>query len=264
MTGLPREVKSESYDVRFDDGRHHRAKIGFVLLAMEQTVEDDVFRLTPEGVGVHFSRLPMANEATVESLKEMEPGIERAASLLLPDDTLDVCCYTCNCGTMVIGEDRVLGALKRGKAEAIPTTVMTGVVHSLRAVAAQRIVVATPYLDEVNAHVLDFFTATGFEVLDIQGLNLTTNKEIDCVEPAFLQEFAAGLDRPEADAVFLCCGALRALDVVGSLEQQLGKPAIVSNQAMMWDCLRRAGIKDGIDGYGRLLQMSGLGVGLAA
>ena len=42
--------------VRFDRGRHHRAKIGFVLLATEQTIEDDVMLLRPEGVGVHFAR----------------------------------------------------------------------------------------------------------------------------------------------------------------------------------------------------------------
>ena len=40
------------------------------------------------------------------------------------------------------------------------------------------------------------------------------------------------------------------------LEDDLGKPAIVSNQAMMWDCLRSAGIPDRIDGFGRLIGVS--------
>src|SRR3712207_3229287 len=30
--------------IRFDAGRHHRAKLGFVLLAMEQTIEEDMFK----------------------------------------------------------------------------------------------------------------------------------------------------------------------------------------------------------------------------
>ncbi len=257
-------VRSRSFEVRFDKGRHHRAKLGFVVLAMEQTVEDDVFKLTPKGVGVHFSRLPMSNVASVETLLSMEPGIETAAGLLLPYDKLDVACYTCNCGTMVIGEDRVTAALKRARPDAFPTTVMTGVVRGLRAVGARRIVVATPYLDEVNAHVLTFLRGHGFEVLDLQGLNLSRNEEIDCVEPAFIRDFAASLDRPDADAVFVCCGALRALDIVAELEAKIGKPAIVSNQAMMWDCLRAAGIEDKIEGYGLLMHMSGRTVGLAA
>jgi maleate isomerase len=141
---------------------------------------------------------------------------------------------------------------------------MTGVVRGLRAVGARRIAVATPYIDEVNAHVLAFLRGHGFDVLELQGLNLSTNEEIDRVEPSFIEEFAVSIDRPDADALFVCCGALRALDVVADLEARIGKPAIVSNQAMMWDCLRAAGIEDKVEGYGRLMHMSGRGVGLAA
>ena len=83
-------VKSTPVEARFDEGRHCRAKLGFVVLAMEQTVEDDVFTLTPPGVGVHFSRIPMSNDATVETLGAMAPGITASASLLLPEDHLDV------------------------------------------------------------------------------------------------------------------------------------------------------------------------------
>ncbi|MDJ0951674.1 MAG: arylmalonate decarboxylase [Alphaproteobacteria bacterium] len=257
-------VVSAPRDVRYDKGRHWRAKIGFVVLAMEQTVEDDVFRLTPPGVGVHFSRLQMSNTATLETLRDMAPGIEAAAGLILPEDRLDVVCYTCNCGTMVIGEDAVAGALTRAKPEAKPTTVMTGVVRSLKALGAKRIVAATPYLDEINGHVLRFLSAHGFDVLDLQGLNIGTNTDIDLVDPQYIREFAASLDRPEADAVFVCCGALRALDIVAELEAQVGKPVVVSNQAMMWDCLRSAGIEDKIDGFGRLFELSGRSVGVAA
>ena len=248
-------VRSAPIEARLDSGRHWRAKLGFVVLAMEQTVEDDVFALTPPGVGVHFSRIPMSNDATVETLGAMAPGITASARLLLPDDRLDVISYTCNSGTMVIGEEGVMAALARAKPEAEPTTVMTSVVRGLRAVGARRIVVATPYLDEVNDHVLAFLTRHGFEVLEIQGLNLRENTEIDLVEPEFMREYARGLDRADADAVFICCGALRTLDIVAALEADVGKPVVVSNQAMMWDCLRLVGIEDVVPGYGRLFEL---------
>jgi len=257
MTASLDAVRSLPREVRFDRGRHPRAKLGFLLLANEQTVEDDVFRLTPAGVGVHFTRLAMSNDATVETLRAMEPGIERAAGLVLPDGRPDVICYTCNCGTMVIGEQRVMDAISRGRPGVKATTVMTGVVRALRALGARKIVVATPYLDEVNAHVLAFLKGHRFEVLDLQGLNIKTNSDIDRVAPAYLREFARGLDRPDADALFFCCGALRALDIAQELEEDLGKPVVVSNQAMMWDCLRLAGIRDPIEGFGRLLATTG-------
>jgi len=248
-------VTSTPVGARFDRGRHWRAKIGLVVLAMEQTVEDDAFTLTPPGVGLHFSRIPMSNDATVETLGAMAPDITSSASLLLPEDHLDVISYTCNSGTMVIGEDGVMAALAKAKPEAKTTTVMTSVVRGLHAVDARRIVVTTPYLDEVNDYVLAFLESHGFDVLDIQGLNIRENTDIDLVEAEFMREYARGLDRPEADAAFVCCGALRTLDMVDALENDVGKPVVVSNQAMMWDCLRLTGIEDVVSGYGRLFEV---------
>ncbi len=41
---------------------------------------------------------------------------------------------------------------------------------------------------------------------------------------------------------------------IEALEQETGKPVVTSNQAMMWDCLRLAGVRDKHDRYGRLLK----------
>ena len=73
------------------------------------------------------------------------------------------------------------------------------------------------------------------------------------VAPSYLMEMAAGLDRPDADAIFISCGALRSLDIAAALEAQVGKPVVTSNQALAWDALRLAGIPDMIPGFGRLL-----------
>ncbi|MDN2565532.1 arylmalonate decarboxylase [Aquibium sp. A9E412] len=249
------EIRSRPVDVAFDRGRHWKGKLGFVVLAMEQTVEDDVFRMAPDGVGVHVSRMPMSNVATLESLASMAPDIGASAALLLPDDRLDVVCYTCNSGAMVIGEKAVARTLAAARPGARPTTVMTGVVRGLAALGARRIAVATPYIDEVNGTVFDFLAGYGFEIVALQGMNLRTNMEIDTVDPAFIKHYARSVDQPEADAVFVCCGALRALDIAQALEDELGKPVVVSNQAMMWDCLRLAGIDDAVAGFGQLMHL---------
>ncbi len=115
MNQTPRpQSQFDRPDIRFDAGRHDRAKLGFVLLAMEQTIEDDMFKLAPPGVGVHFSRASMANKVDVDTLSDMAEGIGAAAALLLPDGQLDVACYACTSGSVVIGEDRVFAELQRG------------------------------------------------------------------------------------------------------------------------------------------------------
>lgn len=237
----------------FDDGVHNRAKIGFVLLATEQTIEDDMMRLCPEGVGMHFTRAANPDSITVESLSAQADDLARAASTLLPDGSLDVICYACTSGSLVIGEDRVFAELSKGAPGARPTSLISGVIGALRAMKLKRIAIATPYLDEINQREVTYLEKAGFTVTNIKGLNLEKDSDMIRVRPDFLLDYAASVDRPDADAVFVSCGALRTLDVIGNLEKRLGKPAICSNQAMFWDTLRRAGIRDQFTGYGSLL-----------
>ena len=238
--------------IRFDAGRHHRAKIGYVLLATEQTIEDDVMRLRPEGVGIHFARAPIPNSITNATLAAQANHLADCAATLLPDGSLDVVCYACTSGSLVIGEDRVFAELKKGAPGAKSTSLITGVMRALRTVGARKIVVATPYLDEINEREAVYMHKAGFEILDIAGLNLERDSDMVRVAPDYVTEFALSLDRPDADAIFVSCGALRTLDVVAEIEARAGKPVIASNQAMIWDTLRLAGISDRIEGYGQL------------
>lgn len=246
-------VRSETYDIAFDAGRHGRAKIGYVLLATEQTIQDDVMALRPDGVGIHIARAAIPDSITSETLAAQADLLADAAATLLPDGSLDVVCYGCTSGSLVIGEQRVMAELNRGQPQAQATSLITGVMRALRQVGARKIVVGTPYLDEVNQREADYMTAAGFDILAIEGLNLEKDSDMVRVTPAFIHDFAISLDRPDADAVFISCGALRTLDVIGDIETAIGKPAICSNQAMIWDTLRLAGIDDRFQGYGRLL-----------
>jgi len=250
---LVKPTQSRRYNVVFDAGRHPRAKLGFVLLATEQTITDDMVRICPDGVGLHFTRVSSPDSITVESLTTVGPQLTDAASRLLPDGTLDVVCYGCTSGSLVLGEERVHDLLAAGAPSATPTSLIAGVIRGLEAVRAQRIVVATPYLDEINAAERDYLTDAGFEVLAIEGLNLERDSDMVRVAPGFLLDFAAGLDRPEADAIFISCGALRSIEIIDALEARAGKPVVTSNQAMAWDALRLAGVDDPIGGHGRLL-----------
>jgi len=247
-------LSQPSTGIRFDSGRHQRAKIGYVLLATEQTIEDDVFRLRPKGVGVHFSRVPIPDSITNASLLAQVRQLAPAAARLLPDNSLDVICYACTSGSLVIGEQRVFTELKKGAPGAEPTSLITGVIRALRILGVQRLAVATPYLDEINQREAACLEEAGFDVLNIEGLNLQRDSDMVRVAPDYILDFSRSVDHADADALFVSCGALRTLDVIEDLEQAIGKPAICSNQAMIWDTLRRAGIDDQLPAVGSLLR----------
>ena len=247
-------IQSRTFTPVFDDGRHPRGKLGFVLLATEQTVQGDMIRICPQGVGVHFTRVQNPDVITNETLAAIAPELTRASATLLPDGTLDVVSYGCTSGSLVLGQERVEELLTAGNPNAKPSSIIAAVLRALNAIGAKKIVVATPYLDEINTAERDYMAERGFDILDIQGLNLERDSDMVRVAPAFLRDMAAGIDRPDADAIFISCGALRSVDIIEELEALTGKPVITSNQALAWDALRLAGIQDKIPGFGRLLR----------
>ncbi|MCP5072720.1 MAG: arylmalonate decarboxylase [Rhodobacteraceae bacterium] len=253
-----RPFQSKPRDVRYDKGTHWRAQLGFIVISSDLVMEENISRLAPEGVGTSIARLNCANEITVESLAAQLEGMAEAASILQPTAKPEVVCYACTSGSIVNGETEVMAEIKRGAPWTEPATLVTGVINALHALEAKRIVVGTPYLDEINVMEYDFLIDKGFDLIDIQGLNIEDGHAMGLITPEYLKEFALSIDQPEADAIFISCGGIRTIDVLQEIEDAAGKPVICSNQAMMWDCLRRAGIADRIEGYGQLFDLPGV------
>lgn len=247
-------VQSRRYDVVFDEGRHPKGKIGFVLLATEQTIVDDMMRIIPKGVGVHFARVHNPDSITNETLAAIAPELTRSAETLLPDGSLDVVTYACTSGSLVLGEENVHRLLNAGAPEAKASCIIAAVIRALHAVNAKRLIVTTPYLDEINTAELNYLQSSGFDVLEFEGMNIEKDSDMVRVSPSFIRDMAVDLDREDADAIFISCGALRSIDVIEEIEQICGKPVITSNQAMAWDAMRLAGIQERVSGFGKLLR----------
>ncbi len=246
-----------------DDGRHHRAKLGFILMSTDLAGEADFYDMAPKGVGIHITRLKTEDYTTNETLSRHIEHMAEAASRIQPDTKPDVVSYSCTSGSIVIGEERIFDEIRKGAPWAQPMCLVTGVVDALRELGVRKLVVGTPYLDEINTAEAEFLLNKGFDVLDIQGLNLTTGIEFGSVTPDYWKKFALEIDRPDAEAIFLSCGGIRALEVVEEIEQAAGKPVITSNQAQFWSCLRRAGIHDRLEGFGEIFSREGNGLGIA-
>jgi maleate isomerase len=247
MTDLPLE--------RFDEGPYARARIGFVCVANAGLTEGDMFAMRPPGVGLGFTRVGMETQCTIASLSGMEGALDDAIATLCPGrDDVDVLCYNCTAGSFVIGEERIVEKIGAARAGVKATTLLSGVAAALVAVGARRISVATAYTADINALEAEYFSSRGFDVVNIAGMELLTDMEMNRVSPDYLCAFAEAADRKQSDAVFISCGALRSTEIIDRLERRLGKPVIGSNQASIWNCLRLAGIDDRMEGFGSLLR----------
>ncbi len=252
MSDVTRQAVLSS--VRFDGGRNARAKIGFVLIPNEQTIEDDMLRHMPPGVGAYFSRATMPREISTESLAQLRGSLAETAARILPDDGLDVICFACTSGTVAVGEEVSCAELSKGAPGARTSTLAGAVRKALSAMGARNITLGSPYVAELNDNVAGYLRTAGFNVVATHGMGLNYDTEMIRVAPEYLIDYARAIDTPEADTILLSCGALRSIDVVDEIEQRLGKTVVCSNQAMLWDCLRLAGIDDRLPGLGRLLR----------
>ena len=241
-----------------DEGIATRARIGLVVLASDHTVEHEFRQIvTMPGVAVYQTRIPNSPDITTESLRAMETDIANQAAVILPGVELDVLAYGCTSASIVLGEERVFELIKKGRPEAQPTTPVTAAFAAFRALQTHRIGVVTPYSEEINRTVRQYFIDNGLQVPVFGSFNQTDDNRaarisIDCIRDAIMSVGS----HTEIEAVFLSCTSLRLTEEVDKIESELGKPVTSSNHALIWHALRLAGVSERIDGYGSLYQLS--------
>jgi arylmalonate decarboxylase len=137
----------------------------------------------------------------------------------------------------------------------IPCTTMShAIVAALRHLGVQRVAVATSYIDELNARLIDYLTTAGFTVTAIRGMSITDVKEVGEVATDALVDLAESVYREDrsAQGVFISCGGLFTLDAIRQLEDRLGIPAAASSPAGFWDVVRLGGWDAASPGFGTL------------
>ena len=74
------------------------------------------------------------------------------------------------------------------------------------------------------------------------------------IDPKYLSEILTKLNTDDADALFVSCTALPALEILDEVEKKINRPVFSSNQTLIWDTIRSVGYKSPVDGYGKLLR----------
>ena len=215
-------------------------------------IEPQVNAMLPPGVALYVTRLPLRGSAEAELLA-MAANVEEAARLLAH---AGVGLIAFNCTAVSTYSKAMEADIKRRIGEAtgiaaLPTS--EALVEALRALKAKRIVLLTPYVREVNEREVAFLQREGFEVLAEAGLGLNTNTEMALLPPDTWLELGRKYRNERADAYLVSCTAVRSAEVIDTLERELGRPVVTSNQAITWHCLRAGGVQDRVEGFGTLL-----------
>jgi len=228
-----------------------RARIGLILPAANATMEPDFYKMSPEGVIVHSTR--MMSGPTLQDYARMYDKVEEPARLLKPIEP-SVIAFGCTTGSFAggIGWDEKMIEKIGSVAGAPATTTATASVKALQEMGLKNISVATPYVEEINICLEKFLRASGFNVVNIECTRVRSQP--NKIPPGEVYEFSKKVCRPNADGLFISCTDFRPLGVIERLEKDLGKPVVTSNQATMWEVLRIARLPEPIEGFGELLR----------
>jgi maleate isomerase len=131
-------------------------------------------------------------------------------------------------------------------------TTATCLMTALAALGARRLVFISESPEDGHGKKRDFIADAGFDIVADRAACLAGSDQSCVTPPAFWVDLAKEVATPEADATFISCANIHAIDAIGELEAALDRPVVTSNQVVIWHALRTAGINDALPGLGRL------------
>ena len=231
----------------------HNPRIGLITLASDFRIEKDFSNVIHgEEIDLYCNRIQCYNPLTNETLKKMADDIPKVTKDILPDQKLDCVAYGCTSGTIAAGYQSIFEKVNLAKPNTKVTTPITSAINALKVLKINKLSIFTPYTDEINQSVINYFKKEGIEILELSYFNIASDLDIGKVDPEYLFEVLSKKDLLNSDALFVSCTALPVLSIIKDLEKKMGKVVLSSNQTLIWDTLKQINFKNKVAGYGEL------------
>tara|TARA_B100000989_G_scaffold263804_1_gene215882 strand:- start:147 stop:890 length:744 start_codon:yes stop_codon:yes gene_type:complete len=233
--------------------KKHNPRIGLITLASDFRVEKDFNNVIyGKDVDLYCNRIKSHNPLTNFSLKKMADDIPKVTRDILPDQKLDCVAYGCTSGTIAAGYETILEKVNLAKPKTKVTTPITSAINAFKVLKANKISIFTPYTDEINKSLVNYFKSENIEISNLSYLDIASDLDIGKVDPNYLFETLTNIDLSQSDALFVSCTALPVLSLIKDIEKKISKIVLSSNQVLIWDSLKQVDFNDQILNYGEL------------
>ena len=231
-------------------------RIGLITLASDFRIEKDFNNVIHgKDIDLFSNRIHCYNPLTNETLKKMADDITDVTKEILPEQKLDCVAYGCTSGTIAAGYSSIYEKVNLAKPNTKVTTPITSVIKALKKLNINKISVFTPYTDEINQSVAEYFKKENIEVVSLTYFDIASDLDIGKVDPDYLFDILSEIDLSKSDGLFVSCTALPVLSLIDKLEKKLGKVVLSSNQTLIWETLKEINYNKNIDGYGQLFKV---------
>ena len=233
------------------------SKVGLIALSTDFMIEKDFKKIIENmNIDLFVNRIRSYYPLTKENLIKMGENVTEVSKDILPDEKLECVVYGCTSGTIASGYDSIKNKINLAKPEAKVVTPSSAAVNALRKMKVKKISIFTPYSEKLNNDVVDYFKKENFIVTSNSYFDISYDNDIAKVDPDYLFEVITKMDLGEAEAVFLSCTNLPALNIVDKLEKKLNKIVLSSNQVLIWDTLQNIKKTEPVNGFGKLFLSS--------
>lgn len=235
-----------------------RARLGVLVPSGIIALEPEFGLMTPEGVSCHYHRFNFSGGGSegevVKHLRRAEEFIADASEMITHVRPSVV--VMAGTGVSFIGghgyDQMLIKKMKERNGNLPTTTTSTSVIDALKKMKITKVSMGMAYVEPVSRTVMKFVEDSGVKVLNAKWLN-KAGPDIGEVSKETIYHLAREVDVPESQAIFISCVNLHTVEIIETIEKDLQKPVITSNQATMWNILRMANINDKIPGFGQLL-----------
>lgn len=221
--------------------QHHHHRIGLMVPSSNTMIEPDFYKNVPSEWTIHTSRMYLET-TTVEGESRMLDEFALPAAENLATAKPHVIVFGCTSAGALRGNQYDVELTQRISNETgIPVvSVIKSVREALAKHKAKKIVVVTPYVDELNNRIRTSIEEDGVEVLRIKGLGISMNYKIaEVPKEEIIKLSLDSLDGLDADLLFLSCTNFPAMRALGDLRKLIRIPIITSNQVAVDAAVRK-------------------------
>lgn len=233
-----------------------RARLGIMIPSSNVTMEQELYRMAPEGVSVHTGRM-ISIGCNADDLRKMDEALEPCAELVGHAEP-DVLLFGCTSGSFLGGagwEQKIRERIKAIVPNTVACTTTDAILNALNVYRPRKITIVNPYVDEVSQMETNYFRGAGYDVVSEHNMGFRLGRDIFSTIPGHTYRICRETVTKDTDLLFISCTNLRTIEIIESLEQDLGIPVITSNQASMWEMLCLAGVSTNkIEGFGELFK----------
>lgn len=234
----------------------YRARIGYTSPpAATEVFPYEFYRIVPDGVTLVVNTLPLVERTSDEVDRSYEVSLNVAHALARAGiDILVFGGLPINVSRGFKNADDMATATEQEIGVPVVTS-MSSQRDALRVLGSKKVGILQPYDDSHGPRHEKYIREYGLEPVGWTCLN-TTFIELGRMDAEQVLETGRRFCRehPEMDTLYMFCPHYAVIDTIDVLEQEFGITVMTSLQAIVWNALRRCGVDDRIEGYGRLFR----------